>query len=158
MAYVSPLRNPTVPQHVLHELRVAPGPVDNVFMVVRSQYTRMDGIFMIMHTICTVLKKPVKYVINHTSEAQVFIRCTDPSEANAVEASMVKFSFNSFKIRFYKLSTISRLPEREDRASLELYTAFGAHEEHMNPQFTNYPRGYSDAFDDTDHKDRKSVV
>ena len=67
----------------------------------------------------------------------MFIHFSDPSEVEVVEASRARFSFDSFKIRFYKLRTINMLPEKEDNASLDQYKAFGAHHEHMNPNFTN---------------------
>ena len=61
MAYVSLLRNPTVAKYLLDELRVALGRMDNFFMVICTRYHRMDDIFMIMHTVSTVMKKPVNY-------------------------------------------------------------------------------------------------
>ena len=145
---VSERRSPTVHGCVLDQLRVSPGPVNDVYMVAATACHHPDGIFKAMHTVVSVLKKPVTFAINGSQEAQLFIRCTDTHEAEAMDAARVAFKFDHNYIRFYKLVAISRLPAQEDSASIELHKTFAAFHEHMNSLFTGYPRGYSDFGDD----------
>ena len=141
MAFVSERRSPTVHGYVLDHLRVSPGSVNDIFMVAATACHHLDGIFKAMHTVVSVLKKPVTFAINGSQEAQLFIRCTNTHEAEAMDASRVAFKFDHNYIRFYKLVAISRLPAHEDSASLEPHKTFAAHHEHMNSIFTSYPRG-----------------
>ena len=118
MAFVSERRSPTVHGYVLNQLRVSPGPVNDIFMVAATACHHPDGIFKAMHTVVSVLNKPVTFAINGSQEAQLFIRCTDTHEAEAMDAARVAFKFDHNYIRFYKLVVISRLPAHEDSASL----------------------------------------
>ena len=47
---VSERRSPTVHGYVLDQLRVSPGPVNDVYMVAATSYHHPDGIFKAMHT------------------------------------------------------------------------------------------------------------
>ena len=52
--------------------------------------------------------------------------------------------------------SISKKPPQEDSASFQEFKIFPAHPAHRELMgYTGYPRGYSDAFDNIDHKNQK---
>ena len=109
MAYASERRSPVVPSYVVNQLGVVPGPVNDVFVVSGICCSSPLGVFRSMHTIQSLLNSTVLYSINYSREAQLFIRCSDPQEAESLDAARVTFKFDDFYIRFYKLVTIRQL-------------------------------------------------
>jgi hypothetical protein len=146
MSHADRFRRPALSHLVLDHLGVAPGPVNDLFVVKNLFCSTPDGIYAVQHVLRSLVSSNFKCAINQTIDAEIIIRCFVPSDVESLDGEKLTFKFDDKLVKFYKVVHVSLAPNDEDVASHPTVRPFPAFME--SNLLVGYPRGYSDETED----------
>jgi hypothetical protein len=149
MSQTDEYRRPALSRFVLEYLGVAPGPVNDIFVVKNMFCSTTDGLFAAQHVLRTLVSSIFRCIVNQTTEAQLIVRCSIPSDVERLDGENVTFKFDDKFVRFYKIFSVSVAPDEEDVTSHPDIKPFPAFIE--GNTVVGYPRGFSDENEDMDN-------
>jgi hypothetical protein len=105
MSHTNQFRRPVLLRLVLDHLGVAPGPVNDLFVVKNLFCSTPDGIYAVQHVLRSLVSSSFKCAINQTIDAEIIIRCSIPSDVESLDGEKLTFKFDDKLVKFYKVVT-----------------------------------------------------
>ena len=90
MSYITESRKPAVSHQVMELLGEVSGPVNGLYLFCVMGCIDHEGIFRCLHLARTLLTGDFEFVINHSSEAKLFIRPKNSADHEILEDASIR--------------------------------------------------------------------